>query len=683
MRVKKADLGPLTPLAKGGLGEIFRVTSYHLPGDWVPLAYKEFTADRAAQARSAEAAVTFRAGLQQEDRDYLDRFTSWPRAVVVDASGSVTGHVIPLIASDFFMKMLDPDSAQLASRPREMGWLIATEAQLRAARADIPGIGRDDRLVLLAQLARVIGFLHQHGWVFGDLCFRNVVFALDPPRVMLLGCDGVAALTDTWRRRPSTPFWDPPEWSDKLLSGQQRQQDDVTDVYKLGLAVLRGLTPGKGAATTTNVGRLVDELDQEGIDLVTRALSSDRESRPSAWDLASYLDRQVSAGTAAPDPVAPTPVQVTSRVTVFEVSISPGSVAGSLRVEVVNSPAGQASAMTSLDSRTLIARRAEFQNAVLESAVPRRRVLTESEQCVQEIGQSLFSALLGAGDVAGLYRASAALAGERGQRLRVVLRIDEPILAALPWEAMYDQGAGGYLCRRTELVRHVPILSAAVPMPVKPPLRVLAMVSAPYDLSRLDVHKEREQLARALAGPVAAGLVKLEWAPSATWADLQDMLLGGTWHVLHYIGHGDFDIRRDEGILALTREDGQADLVEASRLVDLLCQARPVPRLAVLNSCSGAVTGVTDLFSGTAAALVRGGISAAAAMQYEISDQAAIAFTRGFYGAIAHGRGVDEAVSSGRVAILGLSSQTLEWVTPVLYLRPHNSHLLVGPPKAF
>ena len=111
----------------------------------------------------------------------------------------------------------------------------------------------------------------------------------------------------------------------------------------------------------------------------------------------------------------------------------------------------------------------------------------------------------------------------------------------------------------------------------------------------------------------------------------------------------------------------------------MLRQARPVPRLVVLNSCSGAATGVTDLFSGTAAALVRGGASAVAAMQNEISDPAAVAFARGFYGAIARGRGVDEAVSSGRVAILGLSDRTLEWLTPVLYLRGHDSRLFTMP----
>jgi hypothetical protein len=81
---------------------------------------------------------------------------------------------------------------------------------------------------------------------------------------------------------------------------------------------------------------------------------------------------------------------------------------------------------------------------------------------------------------------------------------------------------------------------------------------------------------------VAAG--ELTWAPEATWDALHEMLLTGPWHVLHFIGHGDFDPDRDEGVLALARQDGRADLVEASRFADLLRQARPMPRLAVLNS---------------------------------------------------------------------------------------------------
>lgn len=99
--------------------------------------------------------------------------------------------------------------------------------------------------------------------------------------------------------------------------------------------------------------------------------------------------------------------------------------------------------------------------------------------------------------------------------------------------------------------------------------------------------------------------------------------------------------------------------------------------LSTVPDC--AASSPADLFSGTAAALVRGGVSAVTAMQYEISDPAAVAFCRGFYSALAHGRAVDEAVTSGRVAIIGLSRRTLEWVTPVLYLRGRDSRLFTMP----
>ena len=364
-----------------------------------------------------------------------------------------------------------------------------------------------------------------------------------------------------------------------------------------------------------------------------------------------------------------------SAVSVIEVAIGPSGAPGMFKVAVVSSPAGEASATVELDAEALLARRALLQQAVLASAVSSRRVLPETEQPVREVGEVLFAGLLGTGEVAGRYRAAAAVAAERGEGLRVVLRIDTPELAGLPWEAMYDQAAGAYVCRQDQLVRRVPVASVPAPLRVRPPLRIVGVVSSPRGLPALDVDKEQGQLARTLAQPVGQGLAELHWATTATWADLQDLLLDGEWHVLHFIGHGDFDPERDEGVLALTREDGRADLVAAHRLVDLLRQARPMPRLVVLNSCSGAAAAAGDLFSGTAAALVRGGVSAVAAMQYEISDPAAVAFARGFYAAIARGRGVDDAVSSGRVAILGLSDRTLEWVTPVLYLRGHDARL--------
>ena len=52
---------------------------------------------------------------------------------------------------------------------------------------------------------------------------------------------------------------------------------------------------------------------------------------------------------------------------------------------------------------------------------------------------------------------------------------------------------------------------------VEPPLRILGVVSSPRGLPPLDVDKEQEQLARALARPVREGLAEVCWPPSATW----------------------------------------------------------------------------------------------------------------------------------------------------------------------
>ena len=106
-----------------------------------------------------------------------------------------------------------------------------------------------------------------------------------------------------------------------------------------------------------------------------------------------------------------------------------------------------------------------------------------------------------------------------------------------------------------------------------------------------------------------------------------------------------------------------------------------MPQLVVLNSCSSGQQGMQDLFSATAAALVRSGISAVAAMQFTVSDPAAIRFATGFYTAIAHGHSVDDATRAGRIAILRVP-YSLEWVTPVLDVRGERTQLFtLTPPQ--
>ena len=355
----------------------------------------------------------------------------------------------------------------------------------------------------------------------------------------------------------------------------------------------------------------------------------------------------------------------------LELEITPGDLPGHYII-TVDSPAGTASGQLRLDTDELLNRRRELASAVLASAVPTRR-LSAQELPIRQVGQQLFEAVF-AERVYGRYTASVQEAARQGEPLRVVLRLRAPELAALPWEAMFDPEADEYLCQREPIVRYVETAQPITPLSVNPPLRVLGLVSAPSDLPALDVAEERRRLTDAIDDLARRGQVELTWASSGTWPCLQEMLLDGHWHVLHFIGHG--GVNRGEGVLALEDElSGQKNLVSSARFARLLHACRPVPRLVVLNSCQSGEAAADDLLSSTAAALVHSGISAVVAMQFVVTDLAALAFSRGFYQSLAHNHPVDEAVRLGRIAIDGTSENTLEWVTPVLFLRTDETRL--------
>ncbi|MFX0577978.1 CHAT domain-containing protein [Nocardia nepalensis] len=357
----------------------------------------------------------------------------------------------------------------------------------------------------------------------------------------------------------------------------------------------------------------------------------------------------------------------------IQVEIEAGSGAGEYTTHVVHSPVGaEPSATMYLDAYRLLDEQNGLETEVLASAVVGRRVAGPDEKHLQEVGGRLFKALF-AGPVLRTYRESVAAAQDRGEQLHVELRMSAPELAALPWEALWDDDTKNYLCLTEPLVRHVPAPYAREPLKVTPPLRILGLVASPRGMPFLEVLDEQEHLERALVPLTSGGLLHIEWLRQASWAGVQEKLLADHWHVLHFIGHGYYDVKNDQGCIDLVGSNGGADPIGANKLANLLSLAEPTPRLVVLNSCSSGAESSMDLFSGTAAVLARSGVNAVAAMQFTISDAAAISFAAGFYTAIAHGHSVDNAVHSGRISILG--AHTLEWVTPVLYLRGENSQL--------
>jgi CHAT domain len=354
----------------------------------------------------------------------------------------------------------------------------------------------------------------------------------------------------------------------------------------------------------------------------------------------------------------------------FEISIDPGTTDGQLSVRVLNSlSGGQPSIVTPLDVTAVLAACQALEDAVLETVGGHE---SRGEVLLQNVGKQLFDAVF-AGAVDSAYRASYAVASERNDKLRLVLRLSDPRLASLPWEAMYDSRNDEYVCRNEPLVRHVAASSIPIPLAVEPPLRILGLVSSPSDLPALAVDDEKARLSDAVAGLVAKGLVHLDWVDRPDWESVHAKLRDDTWHVLHFIGHGEYDDDAHEGTIALVDVDGRSHMVDADRFADLLNQGSSQPRLVVLNSCQSGRTGTRDVFSSSAATLVKRGTSAVAAMQFTVSDASAVTFARGFYDSLSKGDTVDQAVQSGRVSILG--GDSLEWVTPVLYVRGDTSRL--------
>jgi formylglycine-generating enzyme required for sulfatase activity/catechol 2,3-dioxygenase-like lactoylglutathione lyase family enzyme len=358
----------------------------------------------------------------------------------------------------------------------------------------------------------------------------------------------------------------------------------------------------------------------------------------------------------------------------FELEIGPGD-GLDYPLTVIRSPAGEARATMrlALSQLQLENRLKDLQIALLTTRERQRQVLSPAEEAVRRFGGELFNALI-TGEVRTRYDVSQARATQQQCGLRLKLRIQTPALAALPWELLFDERAGEYIClsHSTPLVRYLELARPIHPLAVRPPLCILGMVVSPSDLSPLDVAVEKERVERAIAPLQRAGLLHLTWlaAPTGhpTWRDLQRALRQGDWHILHFIGHGGFDAQRDEGLIALADAAGRAHFFYASDLGDLLKDHRTL-RLALLNACAGAQGSERDLFASTAATLVRRGLPAVIAMQHRISDAAAIEFAQTFYESLADGLPVDAAVGEARKAIRFALTHSVEWCTPTLYLR--------------
>ncbi|HSF97369.1 MAG TPA: CHAT domain-containing protein, partial [Ornithinibacter sp.] len=314
-----------------------------------------------------------------------------------------------------------------------------------------------------------------------------------------------------------------------------------------------------------------------------------------------------------------------------------------------------------------------------------RRVAQNPQvQAARDFGGPLFDAVF-AGDVAlawGRGQDAVSAADKGGLRLRLRLT-DAPALAGLPWELLYDRRRNTFIAQseKTPLVRYLDVPQPIRPLSVAGALRILVIVSSPTDLPELDGDAEYARVEQALAERISCGQVVLERLPRSTVSQLGQWLRSHDAHVLHFVGHGEFDPRLEEGVLYFCDDYGRSSAVTSSVLGPFVRDHDPL-RLVVLNACRSAHVDQADPFSGMAQGLVQQDAAAVVAMQFPITDGAAIAFTGDFYGAVADGLPVDQAVTSARKTLN--ADFGAEWATPILFLRASDGEVFKGiaPPSA-
>ena len=344
---------------------------------------------------------------------------------------------------------------------------------------------------------------------------------------------------------------------------------------------------------------------------------------------------------------------------------------GAFRKRVIESPAGQAS------EPFVPPFPLEGLSALLDSLGPD----VKSGRVPREIGTALYQALF-SGQVGVLYAESRGHAKRDGRGLRIKLRFDpgSPGMAwvpMLPWELIFRPDTEELLASDLDspVVRYLEVPRPSTRPVFEPPLRILVALANPPGPYELDVEAEHARLQKTLGG--RPGEIEPDFLEHATVDGIRAKLRSRCFHVLHFMGHGEWNRHTGEGSLVLETPSRRPDLVSGSLLADAV-KGTAMPLLAVLNACNTARSAEPEgasPFGGVAAALVRKGMPAVVAMQFPVTDDASLAFAGALYSRIAAGDPVDTAVSEGRMAIRMAVRDSMEWATPVLFMRSPDGRL--------
>ncbi len=290
-------------------------------------------------------------------------------------------------------------------------------------------------------------------------------------------------------------------------------------------------------------------------------------------------------------------------------------------------------------------------------------------------GERLYTTLLSDPKLREAWAEVRGLAPQRRIRLRIDPGAAE--LHQLPWELLREQGTLLSANTETPFSRYLPVAMPWGGLVAERPIRVLAVLAdgddlqTTYDLPRLDLAAERAILDQTIGAQ--QDLFHLDYLePPATPERLEEKLHEG-YHILHFVGHGAFNTRRQQAVLYMQDEAGHTRIVPEGIIIGLLARLKVRPQLIFLAACQSAKRATGAAFQGLAPKLITAGVPAVVAMQDTITVQTARKLGDTFYRRLAEHGYVDLALNEARGTLL--TAERPDASIPVLFMRLKSGRL--------
>lgn len=262
------------------------------------------------------------------------------------------------------------------------------------------------------------------------------------------------------------------------------------------------------------------------------------------------------------------------------------------------------------------------------------------------------------------------LQGAPDQPVRLKIRSNSPAIDDLPWEWMSDGASGPPLALRPgiRLTRSVPVMLPVPPFSLRPPFRILLVITNPYDEQVIDASQEIEAIRPALSH----GPYELEILWEATWEALNRALHAEPQPaIVHYVGHAGID--RGEGNLILQESSGRSHWIAGSEL----SQQLPVTvGLICLSTCFTApnyqILGLSRLAHMPASYR----LPTCVVTKYPVTESGVRCFWEVFYAELAqHGNAV-EAHAKAQRAVAEDPSSMGDWGSFCLVIRDQSGQVI-------